>query len=338
MARARQRWLGKIFCACLTLSVTAPLRAGPIEEIQARARLSAPLDLDRLKKRQIICTRGALGKFPRGVSLQSCYFIHAPMPEVGNALLHWNPPQHQDLDIRLYREYSLPAAADVFRKLQLESRYADDHWLLQQTAQAGQSGRPGDLHLTSEEVRLLTQKQNQPNAAWQEILRRRTDAFARGGLAAVPPYGADKSVSPLSEYRGLLSLVPRAAQFFRPITESAPLVAGAKPASEAVGYWETTKIRDHTTLQLGIFAALKRPDSWQLADVVYYPSDTYYMALDLFQLWPVDGGTLVWQVGLASAPFHTYLGGIDRYFAGKIMTQETLATIKAFRADLEKGR
>jgi hypothetical protein len=320
------------------MALPAPLPAGPLEQIRALAKVSPSVNLDRLKKGQIICTRGDLGKFPRGISLQSCYFIHAPMPAVGNALLHWDPLQHQDLEVRLYREHSLPAAADVFRRLRLESRFPDDRWLLQQTARAAENGSAGELHLTSEEVALLRQKKNQPNVAWQEILRRRCDALARGGLAAVPPYGADKSISPASEYRGLLSLVPKAAQFFRPITEAAPLRAGAKPASETVGYWETTKLRDHTTLQLGVFAAQKGTDSWQLVDVVYYPSDTYYMALDLFQLWPVDGGTLVWQVGLASAPFQTFLAGIDRYFAGKIMTQETLATIKAFRGYLEKGR
>ena len=60
------------------------------------------------------------------------------------------------------------------------------------------------------------------------------------------------------------------------------------------------------------------------------------MALDVFQLWPVDGGTLVWQVGFVSAPFRSYLGGVDRYIAGKQMTQETLDTIKAFRAEFGK--
>ena len=67
------------------------------------------------------------------------------------------------------------------------------------------------------------------------------------------------------------------------------------PASEAVGYWEMAKLRGHTTLQLGVFAAQKSETSWQLVNCVYYPSDTYFMALDLFQLWPVDGGTLVWM-------------------------------------------
>ena len=60
------------------------------------------------------------------------------------------------------------------------------------------------------------------------------------------------------------------------------------------------------------------------------------MVTDLFQLWHVEGGTLVWQVGLVSAPFRTYLGGVDRYIAGKQMTGETIATIKTFRDALEK--
>ena len=128
-------------------------------------------------------------------------------------------------------------------------------------------------------------------------------ALARGGLAAVAPYGTDNSLSPASEFRGLLTLAPKAAQHFQSITKAQPIVASGKPASEAIGYWEATRVRDHTTLQLGLFAAQKAPASWQLIDCVYYPSDTYFMALDLFQLWPLDGGTLVWQVGFVSAPF-----------------------------------
>ncbi len=67
-----------------------------------------------------------------------------------------------------------------------------------------------------------------------------------------------------------------------------------------------------------------------------HPSDTYFMALELIQLWPVEGGTLVWQVDFVSAPFRTYLGGVDRFIAGKQMTEETLDTIKTFRAHLER--
>lgn len=311
--------------------------AGPLEELRSLTQLPA-VGLAQLKAGKIVTDRGPLGDFSRGIYLESYYFVHAPLEAVGNGLLHWDPLQHRDLDVRLYHEYAFPLTAGVFKTLRLDSGFAGDKWLLDQIIRAAKTGEAEDLHLTSEELTFLHQKPMPANQAWQELLRRRSEALTRGGLAAVPPYGSDKSISPGSEYRSLLSLAPKAARHFQPITGAQPLGAGGKPASEAVGYWEATKVRDHTTLQLGIFAARKSPDSWQLVDCVYYPSDTYFMALDLFQLWPVDGGTLVWQVGFVSAPFRSYLGGVDRYIAGKQMTQETLGTIKAFRADLEKRR
>ena len=317
------------------LAAASGVQAAPLDKLRLLTQLPS-LDLAKLKRGEIVTQRGPLGDFPRGIFLESCYFIHAPMEVVGNGLLHWDPKQHHDLEVRLYREYRLPGAAEVFKSLELSPGIPDDRWLLDHTARAAQTGAAGDLHLTSEEVGLLRQKESKPAEGWQEILRRRSEALARGGLGAVPAYGSDKSISPGSEFRGLLSLAPKAARHFQPITAAPPLAAKGKPASEAVGYWEATKVRDHTTLQLGLFAARKSPESWQLVDCVYYPSDTYFMALDLFQLWPVEGGTLVWQVGFVSAPFRSYLGGVDRFVAGKQMTQETIGTIKAFRADFEK--
>ena len=222
--------------------------------------------------------------------------------------------------------------------MQLDPTLADDQWLLEETARISQGATASGLHLTKEEAALLQQKSMEPNEAWREILRRRSAALARGGLNAVAPYGKDESISPGSEFRGLLTLAPKVAKHFRPITGAQPMVSAGEPANETVGFWEAFKARDHNILQLGLFAARKRSDSWQLINCVYYPSDTYFMSLDLFQLWPVDGGTLVWQVGFVSAPFRGYLGGIDRFIAGKLMMQATLDTITAFRADIENRR
>ncbi len=336
-AAPRKISLGKrlILAALSAVAFGAGVQAGPLEELRSLS-LFPSADLAQLKAGKILSERGTLGDFSRGIYLESCYYINAPMDAVGQGLLHWNPVQHRDPDVRLYQEYSLPGAAAVFKKLQLSSKFAVDDWLLDQTARAGETGAAGDLHLTSDELALLRQKPMPPSETWQEMLQRRSAALARGGLAAVPPYGSDKSISPGSEFRGLLSLAPKVARHFKPMTEAQPLVAAVKPANEAVAYWEATKVRNHTTLQLGLYAARKSSDSWQLVDCVYYPSDTYFMALDLFQLWPVDGGTLVWQAGFVSAPFRTYLGGVDRYIAGKQMTEETLSMIKTFRAALEK--
>jgi hypothetical protein len=316
----------------------AAAQAAPLDELRSLSQLRN-VDLAKLKNGEIISVRGPVGDFPRGIHLECCYFIAAPMNVVGHALLHWDPLPHKDLKVRRYREYSLPPRPDAFRTMQLDPTVADDRWLLEETAKISQGSAVGGLHLTTEEAALLRRKSMGPSEAWREILRRRSEALARGGLNAIAPYGtADKSISPGSEFRGLLTLAPKAARHFRPITGAQPMVSAGEPASETVGFWEAFKARDHNILQLGLFAGRKESDSWQLIDCVYYPSDTYFMALDLFQLWPVDGGTLVWQVGFVSAPFRGYLGGIDRFIAGKLMMQATLGTIIAFRSDIEKGR
>ncbi len=311
--------------------------ATPLEQLKSVSFLPA-LDLTKLQKGEIVVERGSVGDFPRGVHLQSCYFIRAPMQVVGDALLHWDPVHKKDSEVRFYREYALPGTAADFKTLRLDPTHGDEQWLLERTTRAAREGKAGDLNLSKEEVELLRAKATQPNDAWQEILRHRSAALAQAGINAVPPYGADSALSPGSEFRGLLTLAPKAAQYFRPLLSGRPIVPNGKPLSEVVAYWEAARVRDHTTLQLGLFAAQKAADSWQLIDCVYYPSDTYFMALDLFQLWPVEGGTLVWQVGFVSAPFRSYLGGADRFIAGKLMTEETIETIKAFRADVEKRR
>lgn len=338
MHRALFCSLGKALCLLLAAAVAgAPSQAEPLDELRSLSQFRN-VDLAKLKSGEIVSVRGPVGDFPRGIHLECCYFIHAPMNVVGHALLHWDPLPHKELKVRRYHEFSLPPGTAVFQKVHLDPSLADDKWLYEETARVSQGSAAADLHLTKEEAALLHQKSMGPSEAWREILRRRSEALARGGLNAVAPYGTDEPISPGSEFRGLLTLAPKAAMHFRPITDARPMFSGGEPATEAVGFWEAFRVRDHTILQLGLFAGRKGSDSWQLIDCVYYPSDTYFMALDLFQLWPVDGGTLVWQVGFVSAPFRSYLGGIDRFIAGRLMMQATLDTTIAFRADVENRR
>ncbi len=319
--------------ATLIASSTAP--AAPLDDLGALAQLP-PINLAKLKQGEIVAQPGPTGDFPRGIFLESCYFIHVPMERVADALLHWDPIQHQDLDVHLYREYALPGNVDAFAKLRLGASESDTGWLLAQTARTVETGEANDLHLTNEEAAFLHEKSLPPSEAWQQILQRRSEALASGGLAAVAPYGSDKSISPSSEFKGLLSLVPKATRHFQPVLKMQPLINNGKAASAAFGFWEALTVRNHTTLQLGTLAAHKEPESWQVIRCVYYPSDTYFMSLNLFQLWPMDGGTLVWQVGMVSAPFRPFLGGIDRFIGSRLMKQATLGTITAFRTDLEK--
>ncbi len=109
--------LGKKVCLLLGLAlVGAAAQAAPLDELRSLAQLP-PVNLEKLKQGAILTQRGAGGGFSRGIYLESCYFVRAPMETVGNALLHWDPLQHRELDVRLYQEYSVPGAASVFRKL-----------------------------------------------------------------------------------------------------------------------------------------------------------------------------------------------------------------------------
>lgn len=344
--RSLGKGLGWIAAVCWAL---VPAHGSPLDEIKALSQLPA-LDLAKLKAGEIVTQRGVEGDFPRGISLESCYFVAAPIAEVGKNLLHWDPTRHPKMETRLYREYPLSASAAPFQAVRLSSRVSNDRWLLDHTYAIADGIAPSDLHLTDDEAQLIRKdvpkkgtasaeaREARANDVWGRILRRRSDSLARAGLAAVAPFGADHSISPGSEFRGLLTLNEKAAKHFQPVLEVRPLASNGASADEAVGYWETSLVRGHTTLQLGVFAARKSADSWQLVDCVYYPTDTYFMALDVFQLWSVEGGTLVYQLGFVSAPFRSYLGGVDRYVAGKQMTSETLETVKAFRADVEKRK
>jgi hypothetical protein len=345
------RSLGKKLGGIAAILFFAFRAAGdPLEEIRSVAQLPS-LDLAALKSGQIVTSRGKDGDFARGISLQSCYFVAAPMEAVGEKLLHWDPTRHRQMNVRLYREYPLASSREAFQAVRLASTVTNDRWLLDHTFAIAEGAAARDLHLTPAEIQIIRDdvpkkgvasaqaREARANDAWGEILRRRSESLARGGIAAVAPYDTDSAISPGSEFHGLLSLDSNVAKYFRPLLVARPLTAGgASEADESVGYWETSIVRGHTTLQLGIIAARKSATSWQLLDSVYYPSDTYFMALDLFQLWPLDQGTLVWQAGFVSAPFRSYLGGVDRFVAGKQMTQETLETIKAFREDFEKAR
>ncbi len=342
--------LGNCLGVLVAASLTAALaQAGPLEDLRAVSHLPA-VDLAQLKNGQILTQRGEDGGFSRGISLESCYFIPAPPATVSARLLHWDPTRHPQMETRLYKEYPMRTPGTAFEAVRLASRIENDHWLLDRTYAIADGGGAGDLHLTAAEVSLIQKRvprssaasaqvrETRANDAWSEILRHRSDSLAASGIGAVAPFGSDSSLSPGSEFRGLLTLNSTAGRHFRPILNAQPLTAKGPAADDAVGYWETSIVRGHTTLQLGLFAGRKTGDSWQLVDCIYYPTDTYFMALDLFQLWPVDGGTLVWQIGLVSAPFRSYLGGVDRYVAGKQMTAETIDTIKAFRADFGPGK
>lgn len=328
--------------ACFS-ALAAAFGAGAIEQIRASSKLPG-LDLEKLKRGEIVGARGPLGSFPRGVYVETCYFLRAPLQTVGEKLVHWDTSKHPELEVSILREYSWPAPPNVFDQLALTSSKTTDKWLIDHTTQMFASGKPGELFVTANEATAahspLQSSPNQRDAKvtefWKKILASRDQAVAGGGLSTLPHFiGSNIDISPRGEFDGLMKLAPKISAHFQPLLATKPFAGGEIAADEVVPYWQQTLVRGHTTLHAG-FVAARKVKSWQVADCTYFTSDTYFMSVTLYELFPIDNGTLIWQIDFVSAPFRSYLGGADRFFAGKEMVRETAKTIQLFRHDVEK--
>ena len=163
----------------------------------------------------------------------------------------------------------------------------------------------------------MQQRDGIVNAFWRKVLRSRNDGLANGALAAVPSYSADGvEIAAQPEFEALLQQAPAIAAHFRALVNGAPFKSGSSAGVEIVPYWQAARARGHTNLHGAFFVGRKGASSWQLVDCTYYVSDTYFMSFTLYELFPQDNGTLVWQIDFASAPFRSFTGGLDRLFAG----------------------
>jgi hypothetical protein len=326
--------------------------AGAIEQIRSISKL-LELDLEKLKKGEIIANRGPLGGFSRGIYGESCFFVRASLEIAGKALLHSSSLGPPASKTHMAREYNWPAAAKVWDSLTLNSTRREDRWLSERTWQLLlTSGADTELHLTANEIASFkeinraardgvpVQKRDASvNTFWRKVLQTRNDALASGGLSGVPSYFAGGiQIEARAEFNNLLKLAPSVAAHFRPLISGAPFWSVAASSSEVIPYWVADPVRGHTNIRAAFFATRKESPSWQVARCTYYVSDTYFMSLSFYELWPQDGGTLIWQTDFVSAPFRAFTGGLDRIFAGGQMINETAAIAKVFRAEIEKSR
>ncbi len=324
--------------------------AGGLEQIRPISKLRE-IDLSKLKQGDIVSARGPLGNFQRGIYAETCYFIHAAVPVAGEKLLHWNSARHAELEISTLREFRWPAPANVWDSLALSSSRREDRWLIERTWQLTSSATT-DLHVSRADIASFQEMMGRApnnssapqrdaivNSFWRKLMRSRNDALASGGLAAVPSYSADGiEIAARSEFNSLLQQASPIGAHFRQLVNGAPFTPNSSASVEIVPYWQAARARGHTNLHAAFFVGRKGAPSWQLCDCTYYVSDTYFMSFALYELFPLDNGTLVWQIDFASAPFRSFTGGLDRVFASNEMVKETARTAKLFRADAEKNQ
>jgi hypothetical protein len=180
-------------------------------------------------------------------------------------------------------------------------------------------------------------------AFWADVLAARAKSFVSGGMSAQPPYDhAGPSVRASDEVNGLLREQGKIRNQFSGFLGATGIGRGAGSLKPEL-YWELLDVDDQGVITLG--ASYSRSGvggTYQAADVLYYASGGYYVALTLYQLWPVtvEGkpSTLVWRGDMISAASLGSLHGVERLGSESVMMKNITKAVTFFRRDTSGGR
>jgi hypothetical protein len=168
------------------------------------------------------------------------------------------------------------------------------------------------------------------------VLTARTKSFVSGGMAGQPPYDhAGPSVRASDEVNGLLREQDKIRRQFSGLLGATAIGRGGGSLPAEL-YWELLDVDDQGVATLGAsYSRGGAGGSYQTADVLYYASGGYYVALTLQQLWPVtvDGkpSTLVWRGDMISSATLASLHGVERLGSESVMMKNITKAVTAFR-------
>ncbi|KAB0663825.1 hypothetical protein F6V25_15460 [Oryzomonas japonica] len=334
-----------IILLCCAVAATAPAQTSdPLDNLKKFSNFQK-IDVKRLLGGEILSQRGPLMDFPNGISTQICFFLPMSPEEVFRRQQTWDPTRCAPLKVYASGGLSNPCKPSEFKKLRLDPGNYPVKWLLEKTLTTA-SGKL-ELNLTRSEAHELAAcvKMDRSPASigscWAKLLFARTAAFQLNGLGGVLPYEAEgEFLSPTVQIRTMLQEQAKITQEFAPILHKTGILNdGAKTSSLLPLYnWSFFEANHHATLNLGAVYQLAVGDHYQLLDISYYASSTYYAAATLYEIWPFhDGkktGALVWRGDFLAAPTLRYTKGIERIAYGAIMIQEIKKEIRCFQDDV----
>lgn len=352
-------WRVRFYLCCLVLSLAGPdgvpfgRASEPIEELKAFSDFD-DVNLEKLAGGNILAKRGELADFPRGISVQTCYVVMAPMELTLYMLKTWDPSPHKSLKLDIHCPIPSSPAAEDFAALDFSSGKIAVRWLVEKTLST--RAEKTELQISAAEAAgmaewVRNEREADPDHArtrapeiarqcWINILQSRAEKFYQEGFAGLPPYENGKeTIKPAAEFEGLLEDQPRITRQFAAIIAETPMARqqGADKL-EPYCYWELFDVTSHATLNLGALYVKPVGDGYQLLDCQHYASGGYYASLILQQVWPIRigdrDGCLVWRGDFLSAPSLAITKGIERVAYGKIMLLETRKSIAFFLEDL----
>jgi len=323
------------------ISIAGPRSAcaDPVSEL-ASFSIFDKVDLAQLAKSDVKTAHGPPMKNSRFLAVQSCYVVPSSPAQQMEALRRWNPSKYRELKVFLHSDLPSSPGPANFEKL----RNAPDNASVRSFVTATQKLSP-ELQISKEEAKRFSAATAgggggvMPAAVvtfWTDVLTGRTKSFVSGGMAAQAPYDrAGPSIRASDEVNGLLREQGKIRQQFSGLLGATAIGRGAGSLPAEL-YWELLDANDHGVVTLG--ASYNRGGAggtYQYADVLYYASGGYYVALTLHQLWPVtvDGkpSTLVWRGDMISSSELGSLRGVERLGSESVMMKNITKAVTLFR-------
>jgi hypothetical protein len=336
---------------CALLLLVSLLRLGlTIARADAVSELASfsifdKIDLAQLAKSDVKTAHGAPMKNPRFLAVQSCYVAPGSPAQQMEALRQWDATRHRELKVFLHSDLPSNPTPANFEKL----KNAPDNASVRSFVAATQK-LSSDLQISKDEAKKFSAGTGgggvipaQVAAFWADMLTARTKSFVSGGMSAQPPYDhAGPSIRASDEVNGLLREHEKIRRQFSAFLGGTAIGRGAGSLRPEL-YWELLDVDDQGVVTLG--ASCNRGGAggtYQAADVVYYASGGYYVALTLYQLWPVtvEGkpSTLVWRGDMISSAALGSLHGVERLGSESVMMKNITKAVTLFRRDSSGNR
>ena len=330
--------------SCVVIGGARSACADPVSEL-ASFSIFDKVDLAQLAKSDVKTAHGAPMRNPRFLAVQSCYLAPGSPAQQIEALRQWNPTRHRELKVFQHSDLPSNPTPANFEKL----KNAPDNASVRSFVTATQK-LSSDLQISKDEAKRFSAGTGGGGvippavaAFWADVLTARTTSFVSGGMAAQPSYDhAGASIRASDEVNGLLREQEKIRRQFSGFLGATGIGRGAGSLRPEL-YWELLDVDDQGVVTLGAdYSRASANGSYQAADVLYYASGGYYVALTLFQMFPVtvDGkaSTLVWRGDMVSAPSLGSLHGVERLGSESVMMKNITKAVTLFRRDSSGSR
>jgi hypothetical protein len=320
-------------------------RADAVSEL-ASFSIFGKVDLGQLAKSDVKTAHGAPMSNPRFLAVQSCYVAPGSPSQQIEALRRWDPTRHRELKVFLHSDLlSSPAPAN-FEQLKNAPGNSSVRSFVTATQKLG-----SDLQISRDEAKKFSAGAGGGGGTipasvvgfWADVLTARTKSFMSGGMSAQAPYDhAGPSVRASEEVNGLLREQGKIRNQFSGFLGATGIGRGTGSLKPEL-YWELLDVDDQGVVTLGASYSRGGPGgTYQATDVLYYASGGYYVALTLYQIWPVtvEGkpSTLVWRGDMISAASLGSLHGVERLASESVTMKNITKAVILFRRDTSGGR